>query len=69
MPLQICATEKCLQNAIHLSVFISRFPKTVHYDKSRSETLVISASTDKLYPTRADAIRKQQDRGKKRKKT
>jgi hypothetical protein len=44
------------------------FPKIVHYDKSGSEPLVILPN-NMMYTTRADAIRKQHDRGKKRKKT
>jgi len=52
-----------------ITAFISRFPQTVHYDKARSEPLVISPGDNKMYITRADAIRKQHDRGKKRKKT
>jgi len=52
-----------------ITAFISRFPQTVHYDKARSEPLIISPGNNMLYLTRADAIRKQHDRGKKRKKT
>ena len=52
-----------------ITAFISRFPQTVHYDKARSDSLSISPSNINLYTTRADEIRKQHDRGKKRKKT
>ncbi len=52
-----------------ITAFISRFPQTVLYDNSKSDALVITPSNNKMYITRADEIRKQHDRGKKRKKT
>jgi hypothetical protein len=52
-----------------ITAFISRFPQTVLYDKSSSNPLIISPNNSEMYITRADAIRKQHDRGKKRKKT
>ena len=51
-----------------ITTFFSRFPHIVRYDKSRPNPLKISPSDNKMYTTRADAIRKQHDRGKKRKK-
>ena len=62
-------SHKEVYKAQSITAFISMFPKIVHYDKSRSEPLVILPSNNMMYTTRADAIRNQHDRGKKRKKT
>jgi hypothetical protein len=62
-------SHKKVYKAQSITAFISTFPKIVHYDKSRSEPLVILPSNNMMYTTRADAIRKQHERGKKRKKT
>ena len=58
--------QKKVYKTQSITAFISRFPKTVHFDKTRTETQEKTTSTDNnLYTTRADAIRKQHDRCKK----
>jgi hypothetical protein len=60
-----------------ITKFIFKFPENVHYDNSRpcaklssspNYTLISSSPRNNKYSTRGEAIRKQHDRGKKRKR-